>query len=197
MKTMVSLFLAAFITAFAGPVSTVLADGEIVKLITPADSERLAKFESLRKEAIAEAEAGGSAQDVKTLHVILAGDAMRFDEAFNPTGNWKCRTIKLGGNLPLVIYDWFSCRINDDGSGWKLEKLTGSQRTSGRLFTESDTRLTYLGAGHYSDERPKAYGAETDRDEVAYLVRPGKKRLRLEFPLPKLESKFNIIEMTR
>ena len=54
------------------------------------------------------------------------------------TGNWQCRTIKAGGISPLVVYDWFKCRVTDDGSGWMLEKISGSQRTKGRFFTDND-----------------------------------------------------------
>lgn len=113
------------------------------------------------------------------------------------TGTWQCRTVKLGGSLALTIYGWFKCRVTDDGSGWRLEKLTGSQRTSGAFYTESDTRLTYLGAFHYADEKPGRYRANPDRDEVAYVTRAGDRRVRLEFPSPKLESKLDIIELKR
>jgi hypothetical protein len=173
------------------------ADGEIESLITAADKARLAQFDTTRSAAIADARARGAAADVATLDTVLAGDALPFAESFNPIGDWRCRTIKLGGDPALVIYGWFNCRISDDESGWRLEKPTGSQRTSGRFFTESDTRLTYLGALHYRDEQPKAYGSEAERDQVAYAVRAGQDRLRLEFPLPQYESKLDILELQR
>lgn len=173
------------------------ADGEIDKLLTAGDKARLAAFDEVRAEAVAEARKGGSPADIKTLDAILAGKPHSFSGPFDLTGNWQCRTIKLGGRPALTIYGWFKCRVSDDGSGWRLEKLTGSQRTSGAFYTDSDTRLTYLGAGHYSDEKPRRYRADPDRDEVAYAIRPGRNRVRLEFPSPKYESKFDIIEMKR
>lgn len=177
--------------------ATVHADGEIDKLMTAADKARLAAFDKVRAEAIDEAKKGGAAADVATLEAILTGKDLSFSEDFDFTGNWRCRTVKLGGNLPLTVYGWFKCRVTDDGSGWKLEKLTGSQRTFGAFYTDSDTRLTYIGALHYGDEKPKRYASDTDRDQVAYVVRPDKKRVRLEFPSPKYESKFDIIELER
>ena len=173
------------------------ADGEIDKLMTAADKARLADYDKTRAEAIAEARKGGTAQDVAILDAILAGKALAFSQDFDFTGNWQCRTVKLGGSPALTVYGWFKCRVTDDGSGWRLEKLTGSQRTAGAFYTDSDTRLIYIGALHYGDEKPKRYASDADRDQVAYVLRPDEKRVRLEFPSPKYESKLDIIELTR
>jgi hypothetical protein len=173
------------------------ADGAIDKIITAADKTRLASFAKVRGEAIAEARKGGSPEDIATLDAVLAGKDLAFSEDFDFTGNWQCRTVKLGGGLPLTVYGWFKCRVSDDGSGWKLEKLTGSQRTAGAFYTDSDTRLTYLGALYYSHETPKKYGGDPDRDQVAYVLRPAGNRVRLEFPSPKYESKLDILELKR
>ncbi len=173
------------------------ADGEIDKLMTAADKQRLAAFDKTRAEAVAEARKGGAPDDVATLENILAGRDLTFSEGFNFTGNWRCRTVKLGGNQPLTVYGWFRCRVSDDGAGWRLEKLTGSQRTSGAFYTDSDTRLIYIGALHYGDETPKRYASDPDRDQVAYVLRPDEKRVRLEFPSPKYESTLDILELER
>ena len=178
-------------------VSPALADGELPALLSEYDKLRLQHFEETQKAAIAEATAGGEATDIAELNRVLDGSTLSFPEDFNPLGDWKCRKIKLGGDPSLVIYAWFNCRIADDGAGWRLEKLTGSQRTSGRLFTESDRRLIYVGAGHYSDEKPRQYRGDPERDQVAYVVRPSENRLRFEFPEPKFESRFDIIELRR
>jgi Domain of unknown function (DUF4893) len=187
----------SFILAMVGFAAAANADGEISKLITAPDKARLADFGKVRAEAIAEAKNAGAPADVATLDAILAGKSLAFSEKFDLTGNWQCRTVKLGGNLPLTVYGWFKCRVSDDGSGWKLEKLTGSQRTAGAFYTDSDTRLTYLGVLYYADEKPKKYGTDPDRDQVAYAVRPDKNRVRLEFPSPKYESKLDVIELKR
>src|SRR5690349_17446870 len=106
------------------------ADGVVDKLMTPADKARLAAYDKVRAEAIADAKKGGTPADVATLDAILAGKPLSFSGKFDMTGNWQCRTVKLGGRPALTVYGWFKCRITDDGSGWRLEKLTGSQRTS-------------------------------------------------------------------
>ncbi|MGE0238602.1 MAG: DUF4893 domain-containing protein [Parvibaculaceae bacterium] len=185
------------VLAMAGFATTAAADGAIDKIMTAADKTRLASFEKIRAESIDEAKRGGSPADVATLDAILAGKTLPFSEDFDMTGDWQCRTVKLGGNLPLTVYGWFKCRVSDDGSGWKLEKLTGSQRTAGAFYTDGDTRLIYLGALHYRDEEPKKYGSDPDRDQVAYALRPDENRVRLEFPSPKYESKLDILELTR
>lgn len=173
------------------------ADGEIDKLMTAADKARLASYDKVRAEAIEEARKGGAKEDVTTLDAILAGQTLAFSQDFDLTGNWRCRTVKLGGSPALTVYGWFKCRVSDDGSGWRLEKLTGSQRTSGAFYTDSDTRLTYIGALHYGDEKPKRYASDPDRDQVAYALRADNNRVRLEFPSPKYESKLDIIELKR
>ncbi len=175
----------------------VRADGELATLLTAADKLRLERFTETRQAAIKDATDKGDARDVEELNRILDGAALSLSGSFDATGDWKCRTIKLGGDPALVIYGWFKCRISDDGAGWYVEKLTGSQRTSGRLFTDSDTRLVYIGAGHYADEQPRKYQSDSDRDQVAYVTRPTENRLRFEFPEPKYESRFDVLEFER
>ena len=121
--------------------SPAAATGEIESLITDSDRERLASYETTREQALEEARAGGSPQDRATLDQVVAPEAMSWAD-FDITGEWKCRTIKAGGLAQLVVYGWFACRVTDDGSGLTLQKLTGSQKTKGRYFTDSDTRLT-------------------------------------------------------
>jgi hypothetical protein len=173
------------------------ADGELDAKMTAADKARLAGYAATRTEAIAEARSGGSPADIAVLYALLAKPHVSFRDGFDPTGKWKCRTIKLGGALPLTIYDWFDCRISDDGSGWYLLKTTGSQRTSGRFYDDGDTRLVYLGALHYSRDKPIDYGKDAERDQVAYVFRTGPKELLMEFPAPKFESKLDILELKR
>jgi hypothetical protein len=178
-------------------VRAALATGELVNLIKASDATRLKSYETVRAEAISEAKAGGTAKDLSVLEAVLSGTPRSFHGNFSPVGLWKCRTLKLGGLLPLTVYPRFKCRISDDGSGWRLEKLSGSQRSSGRLYDDGDTRLIYLGTLHYGEEKPRSYGDDPERDQVAYVFRPSENRLRLEFPLPKYESKLDILELTR
>lgn len=172
------------------------ADGEMDKRLTAADKDRLARFETVMAEALGEAKAGAP-EDMKLLDAALAGAPMPLAEGFDPTGDWKCRTIKAGGDPPLVVYGWFKCRISDDGAGWMLEKLTGSQRTKGRFYTLSATRLAYLGAGHYADEAARNYGDDPKRDQVALVERRADNRIVLMFPAPQYESKLDVLLLER
>jgi hypothetical protein len=191
MKRTVLLALAA--VAMAAPA---FATGEIVDLITDADRARLEKFEEARSEAFAAAREEGAPEDVKVLDGIDARPKLAFS-GYDKTGNWHCRTIKAGGPAPLVVYGWFRCRVSDDGSGWRLEKLTGSQRTVGRFFDETETSLTYLGSFFVAGDEPPAYGADPDSDQVGRAFRSGPDRWRIEFPLPRYESRFDILEFRR
>ena len=172
------------------------ATGEIESLITQADRDRLARFDTVKQGALADARKDGSPDAVERIDEIMARQTLSFAD-FDLTGNWRCRTIKLGGPSSLVVYDWFRCRVTDDGSGWKLEKLSGSQRTTGRFFTESDTALTYLGAFYVAGDDAPAYGATDDSDQVGRTFRDGETSWRIEFPLPRYESKFDILELRR
>ena len=178
------------------PATQALATGEIESLITEADRARLEKYEETRALAIDGAVKGGSAEDVATLDAILAKEPVAFTD-FDMTGDWRCRTIKAGGSLPLVVYGWFKCRVTDDGSGWTLEKTTGSQRTKGRFFTDSDTRLTYLGSFYVNGDPAKPYGSGPESDQAGYAFRTGEQAWRIEFPEPYYESKLDILEVKR
>jgi hypothetical protein len=173
------------------------ADGEMDKRLTAFDKDRLARFETIMAEALAEARAGGAPEDVRLLEDALAGTPLPVEGSFDPTGDWKCRTFKAGGPLPLVAYGWFKCRISDDGSGWMLQKVTGSQRTRGMFYTLSATRLAYLGAGYVHDETPRRYGENPKHDQVAIAERRAENRLVLLFPAPQFESKLDVLLLER
>jgi hypothetical protein len=177
------------------PAAHVHADGVVQKLITPADKTRLENYEATRKEALEEAKAGAPA-DVAELDRILADPPLPFAD-FDMVGDWQCRTIKAGGLAELVVYGWFKCRVSDDGSGWMLEKVSGSQRTKGRFYTESDTRLIYLGSFHIAGDPAKPYGSGPESDQVGYAFRTGPLAWRIEFPAPHYESKLDILEFRR
>lgn len=173
-----------------------LATGEIENLITDADRERLAAFDSAKQRALGEAEGADSRTALTAFRTAAAVEPLSFTD-FDLTGDWQCRTLKAGGLASLVVYGWFDCRVTDDGSGWRLEKLTGSQRTVGRFFTTSDTRLTYLGALFVAGDAAPEYGAGVDSDQVGYAVRTGPESWQIEFPLPRYESTFDILEFRR
>jgi hypothetical protein len=191
--TLRRMLLAAVLAISASPA---FADGEVQNLITPADKVRLESYGPAREEAVGAARKDGAAEDVATLDAILARPKVSFSRA-DLTGDWQCRMIKLGGPAPLVVYGWFACKVTDDGSGWKLEKLTGSQRTQGRFYDDGETRSIYLGSLSFNDDPAKSYGAGPETDQVGYAFRSADDRWRIELPSPYYESKLDILELRR
>lgn len=165
-------------------------------VLTKDDHRRIQQYDATRATALSEARAGGGAADVRVLEGALAGDALPFKDV-NLAGAWRCRIIKAGGNLPLVAYPWFDCRITRGEHRYFVEKLTGSQRTSGWLIPQGDARMLYVGAGHYHYEKPRGYMQDTQQDQVAYVFRRGPSRLVFEFPDPKFESKLDIMVLEK
>jgi hypothetical protein len=190
--TLGRLLLCLILCAAAAPA---LADGEVQKLMTASDRQRLLQYGLTRKAALEEARSG-QAQEVAILDELLARPLLSFS-GFDMTGDWQCRTTKVGGLSPLVVYGWFKCRVSDDGSGWRLKKLTGSQRTTGRFFDDGDKRLIYLGAGSVNDDPAPSYGIGPESDQVGYAFRTGPSEWRIEFPAPHYESKLDILEFRR
>lgn len=191
MKTL-AFALAALLTLPAG---FAFADGVVQKLMTPADKARLEKYDETRKAALAEAKGGDPAQ-LAELDALLAKPLLSLPD-FDLGGEWRCRTTKVGGLSPLVVYSWFKCRVSDDGSGWKLEKTSGSQRTTGRFYDDSQTRTIYLGSFFVAGETAKPYGSGPESDQIGYAFRTGEAEWRIEFPAPQFESKLDILELRR
>jgi Domain of unknown function (DUF4893) len=174
------------------------ADGELDKIISPFDKQRLANFDKTEAEALSQALRGDPAE-VGILTAALSGKALPLDGDFDPVGNWRCRVIKTGGDdvLPLVVYGWFKCKITDDGSGWFVTKISGSQRLTGRLYTKSASELVFLGAGHVNDDPPRKYGQDPEEDQVAIVTRRARDGLVFEFPAPQVESRLDVMVMER
>ena len=138
----------------------------------------------------------GSPTDRAVLDGLVVKKASTFS-GFDLTGDWQCRTIKVGGPVNFVVYGWFKCSVTDDGSGWMLAKTTGSQRPTGRFYDDGETRLIYLGSFSVNDDRVKPYGNGADTDQVGYAFRTGPEAWRIEMPAPRYESKLDVIELKR
>ncbi|AXI45487.1 DUF4893 domain-containing protein [Sulfitobacter sp. SK012] len=169
----------------------------------PQEADRLSRFGVVAGDALLTALAHGSPQDVAALTVALSGEPQ---VAFDPSlsGEWSCRTLKLGGLAPLVVYSPFKCRLTLDNRGVQLEKLSGSQRTSGRIEMR-EGRAVYLGVGFVAGQTPPPYadlapdfnGDGSIYPDVALFERVSETRARLMFPVPTVESPFDILELTR
>ena len=164
------------------------------------DVQRLARLDESRAKGLAEADAAPAA-DQAAIHALLGAQPVAASTGAL-AGDWRCRTIKLGGLTPDVIYSWFRCRIAERGGALVFEKLSGSQRSSGRLYGEGGG-FVYLGASYVTGEKPHAYsgnGAQvgapaTPDDQIGLLSLLADGRARLELPYPVQESTFDVIEL--
>ena len=189
--------LVTAVAAFLLAAAPALATGSLAeRTLTAADKARIAAFDTARGEAIAEAEAGGNPSEVGALDGILSGKPQPI-LGVDIRGDYRCRTIKLGGSLPLTVYGWFNCKIDEDDLGYRLTKTSGSQRLTGHFIDDSANRLLYYGVSFIAGDKPGRYGAKADDDQVGYFLKTGPKSYRLDLPLPKFESKFDIIELQK
>lgn len=192
--------LAAFTLLFAA--APALAGWQ--EFASAFDRDRLARLPEARAKALSEAEAGAPQADLAVIHALMSAPAQAASaEAL--TGTYRCRTIKLGGITPDVIYAWFRCRISERGGMLVLQKLSGSQRTNGTLYADGDGSLVYLGASSVTGEPAHRYSGNgasvgasaTPDDQIGRLTRIGEGHLRLEMPFPLQESTLDVLELER
>ncbi len=173
---------------------------------SPADVQRLNAIAESRTKGLEEASRGNAA-DLAAIHSVLQSGTTPASAA-KLTGSWRCRTMKLGGITPDVVYSWFRCRISERGGRLFFEKLSGSQRTSGYIYPEGQG-FVYLGASYVTaygpPEKPSVYSgtgaaagaAVTPDDQIGLLSLLYDGRARLELPYPVQESTFDVIELKR
>ena len=165
--------------------------------LTTADIKRLTERPTTWLAALEQANQGGKTSEVADLRALMAAKPVPIGGAEEIAGNWRCRMIKVGGILPLTPYGFFKCRITGKGDRAALEKITGSQRSEGVLLRQDPTSFVFRGVG-YTDFTPKKlYGTSPETDEVGLLYRIAPDRLRVEFPAPYHESKYNVMELVR
>ena len=182
-----------------GAVPPAAAESTWRSVATGKDRERLREWRTAWLEALEKARGGHSAE-ISAEGVLLEPDAALLDIAI-PAGEYRCRTIKLGGQtdglLDYIAYPFFACRIGaGEGTTLEFTKLTGSQRPIGRLFPESRRRMVFLGTLQLGDEQATLrYGHDRDRDMAGVLERIGERRWRLVFPYPAFESTLDVLEL--
>jgi hypothetical protein len=169
--------------------------------VSPSDANRLVKLEEAKAKALSEAATG---PDMGVIHGVLDPEAVSLS-ADALKGSWRCRTIKIGGMTPDVVYSWFHCRIRENGEGLTFEKISGSQRVSGQLYANESGGFVLLGAFAVKGEKPHIYSGNgasagamaTPDDAVGLLEGTGSHSARIEFPYPVQESTFDVIELKR
>lgn len=166
-----------------------------------ADASKLGRLDEAWRLARAEAEEQGFADEVEALGPLVdpnAGQAGRLQPAPGP---YRCRTVQMGStSLAFVAYPFFRCVVElTPGGDLVLTKTTGSQRTRGLLYPDTERRLVFVGAQAWgSDETGyPAYGDQPDRDQVGVFERIGPQRWRVVVPWPSTSSKLEIMELAR
>lgn len=175
--------------------------------IRPDDQARLDRLDTAMGQALRRVLAVGSDEEVAIAINALQGPAMTPNPALTAAiaGDWQCSMVKMGGELPLVAYPPFRCRIEVRNGVVHFDKLTGSQRTSGTI-REIDGRWVYLGSSFVQGESPRRYDdfsatIDTDASEtlpdVGVFEVTGEGQARLILPLPYRESILNLLVLTR
>jgi len=171
---------------------------------SPYDLERLSHLAQSRATALQEAEHRAPARDLAIARAVL-NRGTRPAALASLSGRWRCRTIKLGGMTPSVVYSWFSCRIGEHNGHAYFEKLSGTQHFGGALYKHESGGYVLLGAmnwardadAHYSGGRDFIGAPTTVSDAVGLLSAIGPNTARIEFPYPAQESSFDVIELRR
>ena len=164
-------------------------------IVTRDDHIRLSDWRKVWVRALTRARPHHAAE-IAAEGPLLDPDAA-LPEPTPPRGDYRCRTIKLGGTSDFTLYPPARCRI-DAGPGSTLTffKLSGAQRPMGRIFPENSRRMVFIGTLQIGDEPGTLrYGHDKARDAVAWVERVGDRRWRMAFPSPHFESTIDVIEL--
>jgi len=148
---------------------------------TPADQERLARTAEAWKQGL------DSARRFRTgiaSEGPLLDPAIALRRAAPSPGPYLCRVIKLGGRPAFATFKAFNCFVEAEGELLTMVKADGSQRPAGRLWTDGDTRMIFLGARSEGTAAPPPYGQDAVRDVAGVLERVEAFRWRLTVPYP-------------
>lgn len=186
-------------------VATVLATPAIsdTSQMRTQERQRLDQFHASAGRAVLQAMSGGDLGDIDLLQEALSGSPLPA-LGTSLAGHWSCRTIKLGGSIPLIVYAPFKCEITPDGAAFNFVKSTGSQRGIGQI-TLKDGTIIYLGVGHvadadpmlYSDLPPEDFGNEIYQPQVGIVEQTSLNMVRIMFPAPVNEGLFDLLYLTR
>lgn len=172
------------------------------QVVSAADASNLSRLDQAWRLARAEADDKGFADQVEALGPLVDPAAAQSGRLQPAPGTYRCRTIKMGTQgevgVGFVAYPFFRCSVElTPGGDLILTKTTGSQRTRGLLYPDTDRRLVFVGAqawGMNETGFPR-YGQQPVRDQVGVLERIGPNRWRMVVPWPRVESKLEILEL--
>lgn len=174
------------------------------RVVSAEDASRLGRLDQAWRLARAESEDKGFAAEVEALGPLVDPNAGLAGNLQPAPGDYRCRTIKLGSNGPdglaYLEYPRFRCRVElTPGGDLVLTKTTGSQRTRGLLYPDTDRRLVFVGAQAWGADETgwPTYGQMAERDQVGVFERIAPGRWRLVLPWPRVDSKLEILELVR
>ncbi|MEO6432508.1 MAG: DUF4893 domain-containing protein [Sphingomicrobium sp.] len=168
-----------------------------------ADRDRLDRLGLAWSEALAEANRSNPA-DVRREGMLLRPRG-GLDQPDPTPGSYNCRLIELGRGSgkargpAFTAYKPFFCYVELDDGQLTFVKQTGSQRPSGRLWDDDDSkRMIFLGSiAMTPKDKALAYGDDARRDMAATFERVGPFRWRLVVPWPRDNSaKLGVYELT-
>ncbi len=168
---------------------------------TDTDRRRIRDWRESWVEASDQARSGGQSEVIAREGVLLDPD-VALENPAPPPGAYSCRVLKVGSQQPGQIvgftpYPARPCRIGLVDGRMTFALLEGPQRPIGRLYTDNELRLIFLGTMQYGDEvRAYQYGVDPERDMIGQLQRIEANRWRLVLPRPAHESLLDVIELT-
>jgi hypothetical protein len=165
---------------------------------TDADIDRLQRIDAAWEQALADARRAGAARQVTAEGALLDPGAGLPRAALTP-GSYRCRVIKLGSprrGRAFQAFNPFFCYVGVEGELMSITKQTGSERPGGYLWDMDTRRLVFLGSMALgTEEIPRAYGDDPERDMAGILERVGPFRWRLVVPWPRGETKLDVFEL--
>ena len=170
-------------------------------IATETDRHRLRDWREAWVEATDQARATGHGEAVTREGLLLDPD-VALESPAPPAGDYACRMLKVGSRQPDMVqsfrpYETRPCRIGLIDGRLTFAILDGPQRPIGRLYSDNELRLVFLGTMQLSDEvRTYQYGVDAERDMIGQLQRIDDNRWRLVLPRPAHESLLDVIELT-
>lgn len=167
-------------------------------IATAVDRERLRNWRPTWLAAFAEARAADPT-GVAREGALFVGDRA-LPDALPPAGAYRCRTFKLGARSArtrgFAVFPYFGCHVAVEDGVVNFAKNAGSQRPSGVIFPDGNSRGVFLGTLVLGDEtNPVSYGRDPNRDLAGFVERVGERRWRMVLPEPRFESRLDVIEL--
>ncbi len=87
--------------------------------------------------------------DLETLRALKQADRT---DAFPAkwAGLWPCRFI-LATDISVARYQWMQCRLSRDGTGWRIEKRSGTRFFKGGIYADPALGTAFLGSAWMHD----------------------------------------------